>query len=57
MNLIDKMLEKIDRQNILHLYNDGSTATEIAKEMNISLRFVEQVIWEQEMWVLAQNYN
>ena len=49
MQYIDKILEKIDKQNIIHLFNEGSTADEIQREMNISKRFIEQTLWEQEI--------
>lgn len=46
MNFIDRVLEKIDKQNVSHLYQEGGTVEEIASELNLSKRWVQEMVDE-----------
>ena len=41
---INRILEKIERQNIIHLFKQGINEKEIASDLNISQRYVEKII-------------
>jgi predicted transcriptional regulator len=55
---IGNMLIKLDKQNVLHLWEDGQgcTAQEIADELGMSVKWVESVICEYESKQL-RNYG
>jgi hypothetical protein len=47
-NWIDITLQKIERESILHLASDEIPAHEIAENLNISEKYVEEVIAEAD---------
>ena len=47
----DKMLEKIERNKIIKMFTEGYSSLRIAKELNISEDWVDEVVkdYEQEI--------
>ena len=44
---LDRILSKIDKQNICKLHSDGLTEKEISKELNMNQDFISQVVEEE----------
>lgn len=48
-NFVNNLLNKIDKENIIKMYfEDGDTSEQISKELFMSRRFVEDVIFEHQ---------
>ena len=48
-NLVDRLLLKIDKENIINLFKQGSTAKEVASELGFAQSWVEGVIEDYEI--------
>jgi hypothetical protein len=48
-NFLDNLLTKIDKENIIKMhFEDGDTSEQISKQLFMSRRFIEDVIFEHQ---------